>query len=907
MTIRCRAIHPESGNSIVPVDHFVYLAFAMMAHTTSPTGVSKYVQMMENKMSEILASLTKWFSERPQWLQIAATRLLQQPELSEQDVSELATLCQQEADGKLPKITCSFPATVFSQRTVGSLRLCSISEVEGVNALAPKKPLEFGKGNITIVYGNNGSGKSGYVRLLKHVCGARETGILYRNVYKLGSALQKACISFEQDGVKKSYTWSGQRGCDDLNSVDIFDTSFGKVFVSSEDEVSYEPPVLSFFSSLIFTCEKVASALDTEANRHQSKKPNIPAEKKATPEGIWYETITAKASTQDIDKHCAFSSADETEMQTLRQRLAEQAPTEKAKRLRTQKQHIDTLVRDTQKHLTQLSDENCQRIIAAKKKSILKQAAADTAAEKMFSGRELEGIGSDVWKELWEAARNYSVSAAYKQAEYPNTSDGSRCVLCHQTLTQEAKERLKSFESFVKGEMQRAATDAAEEYNTASQTIEVLPTSETLRARIDAGGILKDEVASQVVDFFVQLQARKDMLFGIDSEDVITDPLPSPKWIEEANTQSKLLGELAAKYDEDAKSDNREEIQKKLNSLQARKWLSEHRAAIDEEITRLKLLKQIQEAKKSTNTRALSQKKGELAEALITDAFVQRFNAELKALGASQVKVELVKSKVSKGRVLHKLQLQGGSQNGLADVLSEGENRIVSIAAFLADVTGKSNQAPFIFDDPISSLDQSYEEAVVQRLIELSQDKQVIVFTHRLSLLGTVRHFAEKKTIKSDVVSIRSADWGTGEPAPIPLSQSDIKSALNTLMNQRYQDAKRASDNGEFEYAEILLKSMCSDFRTLVERSIENDLLCGVVQRFQRPVHTLKLKDLAKLKDVDCNLLDSLMTKYSGFEHSQPTEAPVELPKPDDLLADMTSLKHWREEYAKRPTSAVTR
>ena len=857
-------------------------------------------------MSGVSALLTKWFSERPQWLQIAATRLLQQSELTGKDVSELATMCQQEADGKLPKTTCSFPTTAFSQGAAGTLRLCSISDVEGVNALAPKKPLEFGKGNITIVYGNNGSGKSGYVRLLKHVCGARETGTLHRNVYKPSSAVQKACISFEQDGIPKTHTWSGQGICDDLNSVDIFDTSFGKVFVSSEDEVSYEPPVLSFFSSLILACEKLASALDAEANRHQSKKPNIPADKKVTPEGIWYEAISAKTSTQDIDKHCTFSSADETEIQTLQQRLAEQAPAEKAKRLRKQKQHIDTLVQDAQKYLEQLSDENYRRIIAAKKKSILKKTAAGTAAEKVFSGSELEGIGSDVWKELWEAARNYSVSAAYKEAEYPNVSDGSRCVLCHQTLTQEAKERLISFENFVKGEMQKAAMDAAKEYETASQTIEVLPTSEMLKIRIDAAGIPPDEIASQVMDFFAQLQARKDLLPGIDSEEAIPGPLLSPKWIEEANALSKGLGELAAKYDEDAKSDNREEIKKKLNSLQARKWLSEHRTAIDEEVNRLKLLNQIQEAKKSTNTKALSQKKGELAEALITDAFVQRFNAELKALRASQVKVELVKSKVSKGRVLHKLQLRGASQSGLADVLSEGENRIVSIAAFLADVTGKSNQAPFIFDDPISSLDQSYEEAVVQRLIELSQDKQVIVFTHRLSLLGTVRHFAEKKSIKPDVVSIRSADWGTGEPAPIPLSQGDIKTALNTLMNQRYQDVKKARENGEFEHAEILLKSMCSDFRTVVERSIESDLLCGVVQRFQRPVHTLKLKDLAKLKDVDCNLLDSLMTKYSGFEHSQPAESPVELPKPDDLLTDMTALKNWREEYAKRSVSEVS-
>jgi len=851
-------------------------------------------------MNNKAVSLTEWLTERPQWLQIAATRLLQQPEFTDKDVSDLAILCQKEADGKLPITTCSFPATAFSQGAAGSLRLCSISDVEGVNALAPKKPLEFGKGNVTIVYGNNGSGKSGYVRLLKHVCGARETGTLHRNVYKPGAAAQKACISFEQDGVPKTHTWSGQGICDDLKSVDIFDTSFGKVFVSSEDEVSYEPPVLSFFSSLILVCEKVASALDTDASRHQSKKPNIPADKKVTHEGIWYEAISAKTSTQDIEKHCAFSSADETDMQTLQQRLAEQAPAEKAKRLKKQKHHIDTLVQDAQKYLEQLSGESYRRIIAAKKKSILKKTAADTAGEKMFSGSELEGIGSDIWKELWEAARNYSVSDAYKEAEYPNVADDSRCVLCHQTLTQEVKERLVSFENFVKGEMQKAASDAAKEYETSSQTIEALPTSETLKTRIDAAGIPQDEVASQVTDFFAQLQARKDLLPGIDSEEAIPDLLLSPKWIEEANAQSKSLGEHAAKYDEDAKSNNREEIKKKLNSLQARKWLSEHRAATDEEVIRLKLLNQIKAAKKSADTTALSKKKGELAEALITDAFVQRFNAELKSLGASQVKVELVKSKVTKGRVLHKIQLRGASQNGLADVLSEGENRIVSIAAFLADVTGKSNQAPFIFDDPISSLDQGYEEAVVQRLIDLSQDKQVIVFTHRLSLLGTVRHFAEKKTIKPDVVSIRSADWGTGEPAHIPLSQSDIKSALNTLMNQRYQDAKKASENGDFEHVEILLKSICSDFRTLVERSIENDLLCGVVQRFQRPVHTLKLKDLAKLKDTDCNLLDSIMTKYSGFEHSQPAESPVDLPKPEDLFADMTSLKNWREEYAKR-------
>ena len=856
-------------------------------------------------MSDVSESLSKWFSKRPQWLQNAATLLLNQAELTAKDLSDLATICQQEADGKLPKTSCSFPTSAFSQGAAGALRLCSISDIEGVNALAPKKPLKFGKGNITVVYGSNGSGKSGYVRLLKHVCGARNLGALHRNVYKPASTVQKANIAFEQDGIAKNHRWSGQGTCNDLSSIDIFDTSFGRVFVSSEDEVSYEPPVLSFFSSLIEVCEKVADALDTKAYQHQSKKPNMPADKKVTAEGIWYDSISAKTTQQDIDKCCAFESKDEAEIQSLQQRLAEQAPAEKAKQLKRQKQYIDTLVQDAQKYLDQLSDENCRRIITAKKKSILKKTAADMAAEKVFSGSHLEGIGSNIWKELWEAARKYSVSAAYKELEYPNVSDGSRCVLCHQSLSQEAKDRLTSFENFIKGEMQQAATDAAKEYETAIQTVGDIPNHESLKTKIDATGIQQDEITSQVTEFFTQLQTRKEQLPGIDSKEVIPASPPSPKWIEDANAHSKSLSELAAKYEEDAKSNNRDEIKKKLNSLLAKKWLSEHHVSIEEEVSRLKLLSQLQEAKKTTNTKALSQKKGELAEALITDAFVQRFNTELKTLGASQVKVELVKSKVSKGRVLHKLQLRGAAQSALADVLSEGENRIVSIAAFLADVTGKSSQAPFIFDDPISSLDQSYEEAVVKRLIKLSYDKQIIVFTHRLSLLGTVKHFAERKSIKLDIVSIRSADWGTGEPAPIPLSQRDIKSALNTLMNQRYQEAKKASDDGDFDRAERELKSICSDFRILVERAIENDLLCGVVQRFQRPIHTLKLKDLAKLKETDCNLLDSLMTKYSGFEHSQPAETPVELPKPDDLLADMMVLKNWRDEYAKRPTSAL--
>jgi len=856
-------------------------------------------------MSEVLISLTKWFSELPQWLQIAATLLFEGDEFTEDNVAKIKELCKKEVDGELlDKATSfSFPDTAFSQGAEGSLRLCSIRDIEGINALAPQKPLEFGEDNITVVYGNNGSGKSSYVRLLKHVCGARNLSTLYRNVYKPSFVAQKAHVSFERNGSLENYEWLGEGICKDLSSINIFDSSFGKVFVNG-DEVSYEPPLLSFFDLLIMVSGKIATALDTEADQHQSRKPNMPADKKVTPEGLWYENISAETTPQDINEHCSFCHTEETKMQILQQRLTEQAPAEKAKQLTRLKEHIDTLINDAQRYMEQLSDENCQRIIAAKKKAIINKKVADTAAEKVFSDSELEGLSSDIWKELWEAARKYSTLIAYKENEYPNVSKGSRCVLCHHPLTQEAKDRLISFESFVKGKTQKAATDAAKEYETASKTVEELPTSEELKTRVDAAGILQNEIASQVMEFFTQLRNRKDQLLEISSEEVDLAPLLSPKWIEWGKIHSKSLGQQVAEYEKDAKGDNMEEIEKRLKSLQTKKWLSEHRTFIDEEVDRLKLLNLIQKARKLTNTKALSEKKGELAEILITDEFMQRFETELKTLGASQVKVQLVKSRVSKGRVLHKIQLRGASQGGLTDVLSEGENRIVSIAAFLADVTGKSQQSPLIFDDPISSLDQNYGEALVQRLCGLSLERQVILFTHRLSLLVMVQDCAKKLGVSEDIVYIRQESWGAGEPGSLPIHLKRPDRSLNELINENLPKARKIyRENIDQEY-EHYAKGLCSDFRILLERMIESELLGDVVQRFRRSINTLgKLEKLAKVSEADCKYFDNLMTKYSRYEHSQPLEVPIALPTLDEFEKDFKELKNWQESFKNRTTT----
>jgi hypothetical protein len=278
----------------------------------------------------------------------------------------------------------------------------------------------------------------------------------------------------------------------------------------------------------------------------------------------------------------------------------------------------------------------------------------------------------------------------------------------------------------------------------------------------------------------------------------------------------------------------------------------------------------------------------------------------LETLGASRVRVAISKTRTEKGQVWHQIKLK---DNKLAaktgEVLSEGELRIVSLAAFLADVVANKSKTPLIFDDPISSLDQDFEELTAARLVGLSKSRQVIVFTHRLSLLAMLEDAAEKAAIQCRVVSLQRESWGTGEPNEPPLPAQKPKKALNTLIDQRLPKARKVwTGEGNTPY-QVEAKALCSDIRITVERLIENDLLADVVQRFRRPISTQgKIDKLARIKPADCAFLDAMMTKYSRYEHAQPGEAPVPLPEPDELAGDLQKLKAWLDEFTARVVPA---
>jgi hypothetical protein len=321
----------------------------------------------------------------------------------------------------------------------------------------------------------------------------------------------------------------------------------------------------------------------------------------------------------------------------------------------------------------------------------------------------------------------------------------------------------------------------------------------------------------------------------------------------------------------------------------------------------LKKIAALEEARRLTSTTALSMKKADLAQALVSAAFIQRFETELQSLGAARVRVELIQTRTAKGHVFHQIRLKNAKLAATAsEVLSEGERRVVSLAAFLADVAGADADAPIVFDDPISSLDQDYEESVVSRIVVLAKKRQVIVFTHRLSMLTHLEDAAKTAGLPARVIAVSREPWSAGEPGETPFITRKPEKVINGLLNDRLPRARKIlNENGKAEY-DLFAKGICSDVRILVERLVEDTLLNEVVRRFRRAVHTQnKIGHLAKIKPEDCQLVDDFMTKYSRYEHSQPNEAPVPLPEPDELAADVTRLQTWLKEFGERLVPVV--
>jgi energy-coupling factor transporter ATP-binding protein EcfA2 len=849
------------------------------------------------------ASLIEWFQERPFWIQEATRRLLTKDNLSDMDLRELSTICEEQArQSENATAPAALPKSAFAQKTDGlALRLNAISDVVGVDALNPRSPLTFSQEPLTIVYGGTAVGKSGYIRILNNICGSKNRRKLLGNVFT-GTAPQGCKISYLFNGKEKDIAWQPRDGLQpELASVEVYDSECGQVYVNAENEVTYEPWLLGIFQRLVEACGAIDQILERKIAELPSKTPALPVELSASLAGHWYAHLSALTTNSEITQWCEWSLSANEALEGLYGRVIEKNPIDRARRLRSRKQALEALSIELTRIVEGLNDPTAAELFSARDDAIAKRKTASEDARKVFEKAPLNGVGQASWKLLWEQARAYSEGVAYLAQQFPVTDESARCVLCHQLLDDTAKTRLISFEAFVKGELESVAKEAETKFASIVNQLPTVPTRENFRVRIASLGLNDDNSIQKLNEFRDEAEARRDALVAVTTAEKLSS-IPNLALFDNLQVLATALEVKAKEFDDDAKDTAKIALRSQVREFEARKWLSEQKTSIDDEILRLKKIAVLGGARRLTTTTGLSRKKAELAQMLVSDAFIGRFNSELNALSADRIQVELVQSRTDKGHVFHRILLKNAKLIvPSSEVLSEGERRVVSLAAFLADIEGIEANTPVVLDDPVTSLDQDFEESVVARLVALAEKHQVIVFTHRLSLLTLLEDAAKVANVNSETMALSREPWGTGEPGETPFAARKPDKVINSLLNERLARARKIlAANGKAEY-DAYAKGICSDARILVERLVEDILLNDVVRRFRRAVHTQnKIGGLARIKPEDCQMIDELMTKYSRYEHSHSREAPVELPGPDEIATDLTRLQTWLKEFSQR-------
>lgn len=861
-------------------------------------------------MPAIQNEIREWLLAQQDWLQEAADRLLKQEgTLAGDDLSDVCTLLKTHAGQTITKHR-AFDGLVDTPNIGSELRLVSIGEVVGIENLSPGHPLTFGNGNLTVIYGHNGSGKSSYTRILKKASGKLRATALKPNVFQSTPAQRKCQITYQLGDQSTTTEWHADASpIDAIRAVDIFDSDEASHYLSKESAAAYTPPMIGMFERLATACDQIKNMLQREQNQLVSALPAIPSTFALTEPAQRYGALTAETTEVEIQQLVSWTEDDSRKLNELNERLKVADPAALAKQKRATKGQVEQIVVTLQQGFQAYGAEGLQTIrklqaIAKSKRQIAAEAAQVVSAK-------LDGVGSNTWRALWEAAKSYS-QTAYPDQAFPVT-EGARCVLCHQELAPDAQQRLRDFETFVQSKLEADADSAERKYQHELKSLPPVFSAEQISTQCEAAG-LTDEARKQCLAAFwnTASQVRSGLLEG----EVQGQVLPVQDISENLailRGYSDQLESQASQYDQDAQGFDRAQASKEKIALEAKQWVSQQVDAVRREVERLKHVKAYEDWKALANPRRISLRAGEVAEKIITQAYVERFNRELKLLGATRIKVEIVKTRTDRGKVLHQLRLKG-ALNGQAmpdSVLSEGERRIISLAAFLADVADKPMAAPFIFDDPISSLDHDFEWNVAGRLAELAKTRQVLVFTHRLSLYGAMEDAAKKlgeewKAKHLHQHCIESFGGTSGHPADQDTTNANTTKANNILIN-RLDDAKKLGIASGAAAYRALAQGICSDFRKLIERTIEDDMLNQVVRRHRRSIQTdNRLSVLTHISPDDCAFFDGLMTKYSCFEHSQSTETPVVIPEESELRVDLEALKTWRVSFKKRPQEGVT-
>lgn len=382
--------------------------------------------------AETLQDIITWSASRPLWQRDALRRLCQKGSLEESDYIELLEICKTDPAKALPITSEHAPAP---EAASSHIYLRKIHSVEHVNALAVDQTVLFEKGNgITVIYGDNGSGKSGYARILKSACRARfnEELKILPNIYSTGSGTPKAKIDFAVNNQNRSADWAFKTACDPtLSAVSVFDSATANIHVGKENDVAYNPYPLELLKQLSDAVKEIQRRLNFEMQTLENQTPQslkVPKHHQGTQAYEITSKLTAKTNIAKIEALAVLSDEEIKAYDTLKADFAND-PEVVARKVLNTKVKLEQSAILVKSLCAAITAENLSQVQVLHQDYTAKQTAAVAAAESLFRDEKIAQVGSESWRVLWEAARKYSEGAAYPAKVFPHIADVPNCFI----------------------------------------------------------------------------------------------------------------------------------------------------------------------------------------------------------------------------------------------------------------------------------------------------------------------------------------------------------------------------------------------------------------------------------------------------------------------------------------------
>jgi len=854
------------------------------------TEVEQQVETLETEVKKFADGL-------PYWAKFLAEKILSGDTISENDIdtscSYLLEHLKLKEETEKPEIEIDYNAENAGNYK-SDLLLTKLENVEGVNALTENQTIEFSP-NLTIIYGANGSGKSGYVRLLKNVFYSKAPENILPNVHiDNGHKAIDAKFTFKSSNTEIPLGFSDKDNAE-FEQFAVFDGNSVLKHLENRNEFEFRPAGLSFFADYTNAIIRVEQKLNAEIQTKQTG--NTAEDLSALFDGnseikTIVQNLKAETKIDDLKKYTPFSDEDKTQKEAIQKQYDDLLLASKGKEKEIKSlESIKSLVAQNKQAIEKLNQffttEVIEEIKTAISDCVSKEATAKTEGIENFKTDKIENVGTTEWKNFIVAAEEFAKTQKNENVVYPE--NGDNCLLCQQPLSDEAQTLISNYWIFIKSVAEQNAKKAQEKLDKAKVNYENLnfdlfPQDNTLTVW------LTEKFSEELEVLKLKLTEQKTLAQNIVSD--IQNKIATERTALQINVEQHTTIETA--IDASIKLLREDEQSKELEKLLNSKTLLEHKEKFNTHFSKFETFVNNQIWIKKANKADYAKRKTTDTEKALSNKYfnqkyIDAFNEECQKLNGN-FGID-INHTGSAGKSYRQLKLKGKNPNA---VLSEGEQKVIAIADFLAEMQLSEVNKGIIFDDPVTSLDEKRKSEIAERLAKEALQKQVIIFTHDLVFVSSLIGHCKENNTANDCHWIENT--GGSQPGTIWLrnTPSYEKQYKTSGKAQAHLDQARKA---EPELREILIKNGFASLRTSYETLVVFGLFSGVVQRFEERVSVDSLGDVVFNTEIRDKILDSFYQCCRYMEgHSHSDKYAYKKPVVDNLNEEIQRFNELSKE-----------